>query len=101
MKFTKEGSQYNKKNLLYRTQKCRHYTINVKAWELPEHPLKTSSVILCLIYLTRTNDVSELTGLIHEYINYYNNERIQLKSGMGPVEYRTNAAYRFFLYVFT
>lgn len=45
-----------------------------------------------LIYLVKTNDVTELTGLIHQYIDFYNNERIQLKSGMSPVEYRTHAA---------
>ena len=45
-----------------------------------------------LIYLTKTNDVTELTSLIHEYIDFYNNERIQLKNGMSPIEYRTHAA---------
>lgn len=45
-----------------------------------------------LIYLVKTNDVSELTEHIHHYIDFYNNERIQLKSGMSPVEYRTHAA---------
>lgn len=45
-----------------------------------------------LIYLIKTNEVTELTELIHQYIDFYNNERIQLKSGMSPVEYRTLAA---------
>jgi putative transposase len=44
-----------------------------------------------LIYLVKTSDVLELTELIHQYINFYNNERIQLKTGMSPVEYRLHA----------
>lgn len=45
-----------------------------------------------LIYLVNTNDVTELMKLIHQYITFYNNERIQLQSGMSPIEYRTLAA---------
>lgn len=45
-----------------------------------------------LIYLVDTNDVDEITKLIEEYIFFYNNERIQIKNGMSPVEYRTHAA---------
>lgn len=44
-----------------------------------------------LIYLTKTSDIPELTELIHQYIIFYNNERIQLKTGMSPVEYRLQA----------
>lgn len=40
-----------------------------------------------LIYLVKTSDVLELTELIHQYINFYNNEHTQLKTGMSPVEY--------------
>ncbi|KAA6207864.1 IS3 family transposase, partial [Avibacterium paragallinarum] len=30
--------------------------------------------------------------VIHEYIHYYNNERIQVKlKGLSPVEYRTQS----------
>ena len=45
-----------------------------------------------LIYLVDTTDVNDLIKLIHEYIDFYNNERIQIKTGMSPVEYRTHAA---------
>lgn len=45
-----------------------------------------------LIYLVNTTDVTELTRLIHEYIHFYNNERIQNKIGMSPIEYLTHAA---------
>jgi transposase InsO family protein len=45
-----------------------------------------------LIYLIKSTDVTELVESIHQYIHFYNNERIQLKSGMSPVEYRTHAA---------
>ena len=30
---------------------------------------------------------------LHEYINYYNNERISLKLKMSPVKYRTQFQY--------
>lgn len=45
-----------------------------------------------LIYLVDSKDPNEITKLIDEYIYFYNNERIQLKSGMSPVEYRKLAA---------
>ncbi|GAA0061969.1 IS3 family transposase [Clostridium sporogenes] len=45
-----------------------------------------------LIYLIDTAEIHELTKLIDEYIYFYNNERIQLKFGMSPVEYRTHAS---------
>ncbi|WP_240338540.1 IS3 family transposase [Peribacillus alkalitolerans] len=36
--------------------------------------------------------VEEVQAALVEYINYYNEERIQNKHGMSPVEYRTHAA---------
>ncbi|WP_236900228.1 IS3 family transposase [Clostridium sporogenes] len=45
-----------------------------------------------LIYLIDTAEIHELTKLIDEYIYFYNNERIQLKFGMSPVEYRAHAS---------
>lgn len=45
-----------------------------------------------LIYLVNTTDVDELTKLVHEYIYFYNNDRIQNKIGMSPIEYLTHAA---------
>ena len=45
-----------------------------------------------LIYLVDTTDQKEMINLINDYIYFYNNERIQLKNGMSPIEYRTHAA---------
>jgi len=45
-----------------------------------------------LIYLTKYNTLEELIKLINDYIIFYNNERIQIKNGMSPVEYRNHAA---------
>lgn len=45
-----------------------------------------------LIYLIDTNDISDIETKVHEYIKFYNEERIQEKyNGMSPVEYRTHA----------
>ncbi|MEG9490517.1 IS3 family transposase, partial [Mannheimia indoligenes] len=36
--------------------------------------------------------LAELEKTIHDYIHYYNNERIQVKlKGLSPVEYRTQS----------
>ncbi len=45
-----------------------------------------------LLYLVDTKNPNEITKLIDEYTYFYNNERIQIKSGMSPVEYRKLAA---------
>ncbi|MCC3864898.1 IS3 family transposase, partial [Terrisporobacter petrolearius] len=45
-----------------------------------------------LVYLVDTRDSKEITKLIEEYISFYNHERVQIKNGMSPVEYRTHAA---------
>jgi len=45
-----------------------------------------------LVYLVDTRDSKEITKLIEEYIYFYNHERVQIKNGMSPVEYRTHAA---------
>ncbi|WP_095895959.1 DDE-type integrase/transposase/recombinase [Clostridioides difficile] len=44
-----------------------------------------------LIYLIDTTDPKEMISLINDYIYFYNNERIQLKNGMSPIEYRTHS----------
>ncbi|MDV9712033.1 IS3 family transposase [Clostridioides difficile] len=44
-----------------------------------------------LIYLIDTTDPREMISLINDYIYFYNNERIQLKNGMSPIEYRTHS----------
>lgn len=44
------------------------------------------------IYIEKPQTIEELEQQIHEYIHYYNNERIQLKlKGLSPVQYRTQS----------
>jgi len=44
-----------------------------------------------LFYLKRYNDVDELKSDIHEYIEYYNKDRIKLNlNGMSPANYRAH-----------
>lgn len=45
-----------------------------------------------LIYLIDSKDPEEITSLINDYIYFYTHERVQIKNGMSPVEYRTHAA---------
>lgn len=46
-----------------------------------------------LIYLSKTNNYDNLILEISEYIDYYNNKRIQKKlNGLSPIEYRTKTA---------
>lgn len=46
-----------------------------------------------LIYLSKTNSYDNLILEISEYIDYYNNKRIQKKlNGLSPIEYRTKTA---------
>ncbi|QEH09754.1 IS3 family transposase [Histophilus somni] len=41
----------------------------------------------------RFDTLGELKQTIHEYIHYYNNERIQVKlKGPSPAEYRTQSS---------
>ena len=42
-----------------------------------------------LFYVQKWQSVDQLKKAIHEYINYYNHERIKLKlKGLSPVQYR-------------
>ncbi|SUD91117.1 Integrase core domain [Psychrobacter phenylpyruvicus] len=44
------------------------------------------------IYIEKPKTIEQLKQQIHEYIHYYNNERIQLKlKGLSPVQYRTQS----------
>lgn len=45
-----------------------------------------------LIYLTKTREMEKLIIEINEYIDFYNTERIQLKYGMSPIQYKSHAA---------
>ena len=44
------------------------------------------------IYVEKPQTIEDLEQQIHEYIHYYNHERIQLKlKGLSPVQYRTQS----------
>ncbi len=44
------------------------------------------------IYIDKPKTIEQLEQQIHEYMHYYNNERIQLKlKGLSPVQYRTQS----------
>lgn len=44
------------------------------------------------IYIDKPQTIEDLEQKIHEYIHYYNHERIQLKlKGLSPVQYRTQS----------
>ncbi|WP_084212263.1 MULTISPECIES: IS3 family transposase [unclassified Psychrobacter] len=44
------------------------------------------------IYIKKPKTIEDLEKQIHEYMHYYNHERIQLKlKGLSPVEYRTQS----------
>ncbi|MGP9493654.1 IS3 family transposase, partial [Psychrobacter sp. AOP7-B1-24] len=44
------------------------------------------------IYIEKPQTIEELEQQIHEYMHYYNHERIQVKlKGLSPVQYRTQS----------
>lgn len=44
------------------------------------------------IYINKPESIEELEAQIHDYIHYYNHERIQIKlNGLSPVQYRTQS----------
>ena len=44
------------------------------------------------IYIEKPKTIEQLEQQIHEYMHYYNHERIQLKlKGLSPVQYRTQS----------
>ena len=44
------------------------------------------------IYIEKPQTIEDSEQQIHEYIHYYNNERIQMKlKGLSPVQYRTQS----------
>jgi len=46
-----------------------------------------------LLYTQKFNSTEHLIAELHEYIRYYNNDRIKLKlNGLSPVQYRLQAA---------
>jgi len=44
------------------------------------------------LYRSHFSSLNELFQLISEYVHFYNFERISLKNGLTPVEFRSKAA---------
>lgn len=46
------------------------------------------------IYIENPSSIEELENQIHEYIHYYNHERIQIKlKGLSPIQFRTQSLF--------
>lgn len=92
---TDQGFQYTRKQYSYHLKKngiIQSMSRKGNCWDNAPIENFFSHLKSELIYLVDSNDVDEITKLIEEYIFFYNNERIQIKNGMSPVEYRTHAA---------
>ena len=92
---TDQGFQYTRReysNFLKKIGVIQSTSRKANCWDNAPNESFFSHLKSELIYLVNTTDVTELTRLIHEYIHFYNNERIQNKIGMSPIEYLTHAA---------
>lgn len=92
---TDQGFQYTRRqysNFLKKIGVIQSTSRKANCWDNAPIESFFSHLKSELIYLVNTTDVAELTKLIHEYIYFYNNERIQNKIGMSPIEYLTHAA---------
>lgn len=92
---TDQGFQYTRReysNFLKKIGVIQSTSRKANCWDNAPIESFFSHLKSELIYLVNTTDVTELTRLIHEYIHFYNNERIQNKIGMSPIEYLTHAA---------
>ena len=92
---TDQGFQYTRReysNFLKKIGVIQSTSRKANCWDNAPVESFFSHLKSELIYLVNTTDVTELTRLIHEYIHFYNNERIQNKIGMSPIEYLTHAA---------
>lgn len=109
-------------NALAKTKACRdrrlllhsdqgwHYQMKSFSTTLKQHGIKQSmsrkgncldnalmegffGTLKCeTIYIEKPHSIEQLEQQIHEYIHYYNNERIQLKlRGLSPVQYRSQS----------
>ena len=92
---TDQGFQYTRReysNFLKKIGVTQSTSRKGKCWD--NAPIESFFIHLKseLIYLVNTTDVDELTKLVHEYIYFYNNDRIQNKIGMSPIEYLIHAA---------
>ena len=92
---TDQGFQYTRReysNFLKKIGVTQSTSRKANCWDNAPIESFFSHLKSELIYLVNTTDVTELTKLSHEYIYFYNNERIQNKIGMSPIEYLTHAA---------
>jgi transposase InsO family protein len=92
---TDQGFQYTRKQYSYQLKKKgirQSMSRKGNCWDNAPIESFFSHLKSELIYLIDTNNVDEITKLINEYIFFYNNERIQIKNGMSPIEYRTHAS---------
>lgn len=98
------------KALLLHSDQGWHYQMKHFSKTLKEHGIKQSmsrkgncldnalmegffGTLKCeTIYIEKPKTIEQLEKQIHEYMHYYNNERIQLKlKGLSPVNYRTQS----------
>lgn len=99
-----------KKALMLHSDQGWHYQMNAFSKTLKQHHITQSmsrkgncldnalmegffGTLKCeTIYLSKPKCIEELEKQIHDYIKYYNHERIQLKlKGLSPVQYRTQS----------
>ncbi len=98
------------KTLMLHSDQGWHYQMRPFSTTLKQHGIKQSmsrkgncldnalmegffGTLKCeTIYIEKPQTIEDLEQQIHEYIHYYNNERIQLKlKGLSPVKYRTQS----------
>ena len=101
---------YQNNSLMLHSDQGWHYQMRLFGQVLKKHKIKQSmsrkgncldnalmegffGTLKCeTIYIEKPNSIEGLEKQIHEYIHYYNHERIQLKlKGLSPVQYRTQS----------
>ncbi|MGM8872584.1 IS3 family transposase [Psychrobacter sp. 2Y5] len=101
---------YQNNSLMLHSDQGWHYQMKPFSTTLKQHGIKQSmsrkgncldnalmegffGTLKCeTIYIEKPKTIEQLEKQIHEYMHYYNNERIQLKlKGLSPVQYRTQS----------
>ena len=101
---------HQKNGLMLHSDQGWHYQMRPFSTTLKQHGIKQSmsrkgncldnalmegffGTLKCeTIYIEKPKSIEQLEQQIHEYIHYYNNERIQLKiKGLSSVQYRTQS----------
>jgi len=90
-----QGWQYQMKQYQYRLQKKGVVQSMSRRGNCLDNAVMESFFGLLkseLLYLQQFNSVEHFVNELHDYIYYYNNQRIKVKlKGMSPVEYRTHS----------